>query len=157
VPEASFDAPVASFVVPAASWFMPETSCVVPSAAVVAPSASWRSPDETVPAIVPAPFASSASVAPSSAIVLASVAAFVSASWALVTRTSTSSTYEAVMSCAVAVPIAAVTARATVPSVYPDPSSVDTWSVAFGAVPVVSVRMAATDREKSAGTVSTAA
>ena len=48
-------------------------------------------------------------------------------------------------------PIAVVTARATVPSVYPDPSSVETRSAAFGALPVGSVRMAATDREKSDG------
>ena len=60
-------------------------------------------------------------------------------------------------SCAVAAPMAAVTSRATLPSAYPDPSSVARRKVACGAVPVVSARSAATVRENSAGIVSTAA
>jgi hypothetical protein len=105
----------------------------------------------------PTPAASEARLDALSATPVALPAAPTNPAWACVTERRTSPTYDEVIPWEVDWVIAAMTARATVPWVYPELSSVISRSRACGARPVGSERSAATDREKSAGTLSTAA
>ena len=156
-PAASASAPEATFRVPDASAAVPLTSLSVPPWAFAAPSTSCRKPAASSEATEPTPAASEARLEALSATPVALPAAPANPAWACVTERRTSSTYDAVIPWEVDWVMAAMTARATVPWVYPELSSVARRSEAFDARPVGSERNAATDREKSAGTVSTAA